>query len=234
MDSESSSDPWMRSAVTLRLTPERKAALRGLCSEPGAAPTAAIDAAIELARTIQLASETEDVTTIVAAQDPQRESQARMERAMEALTRDVGSMKQALLAALTLAEEVSERDADSPLLAPNPTRLREWLDAAEASSALVVAQVSWTSTLRVDSACANLYFSLERWVARDSSGSAVQRAVESALILGPFALADSKLIHALQGATVLACARAGEKWSICAHCSGEDGALAAKSASFLV
>jgi len=233
MDSESSSDPWMRSAVTLRLTPERKAALRRLCADPGAAPTAAIDAAIELARTVQRASEIEDAASIVPAPDTQRESQARMERAMEALTRDVGSMKQALHAALS-SEDVCDRDADSPLLAPKPTPLREWLDALEASCALVVAQISWTSTLRVDSACANLHFSLERWVVRDSSGSSVQRDVESALILGPFALADSKLIHALQGAAVLACARAGEKWSVCAHCSGEGGGLAAKSGSFLV
>ena len=233
MGRENGADPWMRSAVTLRLTPERKTALRALCSEQSTAPTAAIDAAIELARTVQRASETEDATPIVAAPDQQQESQARMERAMEALTRDVGSMKQALLAALN-SEKEEERDAEPPLLAQKATQLREWLDAAEASSALVVARVSWTSTLRVDSASANLLFSLERSVARDSKGSAVQPDVESALILGPFALADSKLIPALQGATVLACARAGERWSVCAHCSSEDGRLAAKSASFLV
>lgn len=225
---------WTRQAVTFRLTPERKSALRALSRDDEGLllPTAALDLAIELAtmdralasddrRATQpesanvslLADELRDAARVVAgaAEDwPDIRSQ------LARVAADCGALRAAVSSAALLSDGVGLGDVKANL------SLKDWLDRETSPArAWILAKATWTSKKSAGRGLATWEFDI-RLIAPSQASSG---RPPSMVFLGPSPTHGSESKIELSEALVLACSRCRAGWKIEVRSTCDDGKL---------
>ncbi len=240
---------WERTAVTLRLTPARKKALLALrpAGEPGEAPTAALDRAIELAaasllevepakagptpqpsaRADELARLGDALRSLAEEVHAARRDWMRAASALPAIAADLSSLRRSITAAARLGEiestDEDNFDAAIPILA--------WLEheAAPACS-WIVAQARFLRTRGASSG----WMALEL-EARIVGGEALPQRVaarDSLIAVGPARAGSPAFALGQSESMVLTCRRTVQGWAIAARICDVAGKLGEEFTTF--